>query len=134
MKRQSTVVFYDGTCSFCSASVQYIVGHDTAGRFRFCSQQSPLGQQVIQRFGPFGDTMFVYHAGRFYRRSAAAMFIGRGLHRRHRLVSTLALALPRALLDVFYDAFARHRHAFPAFGPLAQCRMPSKAFMARVIA
>lgn len=128
---QGPIVFFDGDCLFCNASVLYIFDHDTQHSFRFCSQQSSFGQRVIGEHGPFGDTLFLFENGRFLKRSAAVARIARGLRWWHRLVGIVALALPRGLLDLFYDAFARHRHAF--LTKAASCRRPTQDFLNRVI-
>jgi predicted DCC family thiol-disulfide oxidoreductase YuxK len=38
------VILFDGVCSLCSWSVQFILRRDPNGYFRFAAMQSPIGQ------------------------------------------------------------------------------------------
>ena len=44
------LVLFDGVCVFCNRSVNFVIAHDPAGRFRFAPLQSNLGQSLLDRF------------------------------------------------------------------------------------
>jgi predicted DCC family thiol-disulfide oxidoreductase YuxK len=126
------LVFFDGECGFCQRSIQWVARHD-AGRFAF----APIGGATFLGAVPpdlrrtLPDTMVV--------RAADGRVLLRGAAFRHLLTQSrwpwraagLALSIvPRALLDVGYDAIARRRHR------LSQgltCPIPPASFTERVL-
>jgi len=42
------VIFFDGVCNLCNASVQFIIRHDKKRIFRFASLQSAVGQYLLK--------------------------------------------------------------------------------------
>ena len=78
------LVLYDGTCGLCDRSVQMILRHDRAGRFRFAAQQSDFAQGVMERHGLAADalsTVVLIHDGKAYTRSDAVLRIAGGMDR-----------------------------------------------------
>jgi len=45
------LMFYDGLCGFCNASVQWLLKHDKHDRFRFAPQHSAFAGEVLARHG-----------------------------------------------------------------------------------
>jgi predicted DCC family thiol-disulfide oxidoreductase YuxK len=119
------LVLFDGVCVFCNRSVNFIIAHDPAARFRFAPLQSPLGQSMLARCGlqQAGiDSVVLIEGGRCYRKSTAALRIA------HRLTgwwpwTFFLVMVPAQLRDLVYDWFARHRYRW--FGQLKMCLMPT---------
>ena len=41
------VIFFDGVCNLCNASVNFIIRHDPAGNFRFAALQSAFAKEFF---------------------------------------------------------------------------------------
>src|SRR5581483_3660561 len=44
------ILIFDGHCALCSGFVQFILRRDRAGRFRFLSAQSTVGQALYRHY------------------------------------------------------------------------------------
>jgi predicted DCC family thiol-disulfide oxidoreductase YuxK len=119
------IVIYDGECSFCDGSVQFMLDHDPKGRFRFAASQSEAGRQLLVRAGlpPEGvGSIVLIEDGKVYTKTTASLRIARKLRGLSPLAYPLIL-IPRVVRDFFYDLFAANRYRW--FGKLEQCRLPS---------
>ncbi|MBY0229320.1 MAG: thiol-disulfide oxidoreductase DCC family protein [Gemmataceae bacterium] len=119
------IILFDGVCRFCDGSVNWIIDHDTAGRFRFAALQSPMGQALLARFGlPTGalDSMVLVEGGKCWTRSTAALRIAARLGWPWRAGAGFLL-LPAFLRDPLYEVLARNRYRW--FGTLEACRVPT---------
>ena len=45
------VIVFDGVCNFCNVFVDFIMGHDPQGKFKFGTLQSGQGQEILTRLG-----------------------------------------------------------------------------------
>ncbi len=127
-----TIVFYDGNCGLCDATVSWALAWDGEGRLRFATLQGVEAERV---FGPLAgrggpDSILVTQAGRTLDRSSAVIAICVELGGLWRLAIGLRL-LPRPLRDAAYAVVARWRYRI--FGRLETCRLPSPAERARFI-
>jgi predicted DCC family thiol-disulfide oxidoreductase YuxK len=127
-------VFYDGECGFCHESVRFLARRDRAGAFRY----APLGGPTFLALVPAGrraalpDSLVVRtEDGRVLVRSDAALHCLRRLGGGWRALAALLGAVPRALRDAGYDAFARSRRRWFA-RPGDACPIPSGALRARL--
>ncbi|MBX2892953.1 MAG: DUF393 domain-containing protein [Saprospiraceae bacterium] len=118
-----SIVLFDGVCNFCNASVRFIANRDPDGVFRFASQQSPIGQSLLQAHRVPNDesSIVLLENGRVYRQSAAALRIARRMGGLWPLAYML-MVVPSPLRDGVYRWFARHRYAW--FGRAETCPMP----------
>lgn len=127
------VVLFDGVCNLCNGSVQFIVRHDPAGRFRFASLQSEAGQALLRRHGLDPDDLFsviLVEGGRAYARSDAALRIARGLSGPLKAAGALRV-VPRPLRDAVYGWVARNRYRW--FGRREACMIPTPELRARFL-
>jgi len=102
---------YDGDCGLCARSVQFILRHDAAGRFRFSPIQSALGKAVCTEaaIDPADPSSFVAIVdGRLYTKSSAVLRVAISFGGPWKLVSLLLL-VPRPCRDFLYDLVARRR-------------------------
>ncbi|MEW5927897.1 MAG: thiol-disulfide oxidoreductase DCC family protein [Gemmatimonadota bacterium] len=130
---KGAVVLFDGVCNLCNGSVQFIVRHDPAGRFRFASLQSEAGQALLRRHGLDPTDLFsviLVEGGRAYARSDAALRIARGLTGPWRAAGALR-AVPRPLRDAAYGWVARNRYRW--FGKQEACMIPTPELRARFL-
>lgn len=121
-------LFYDGSCGLCDRSVQLVLAHDRADRFRFAPLQGAyavrtLGERGI-KLGPDAplETVYVLTAdGRLLDRSDAALFIASQLTG-WPSVGRLLRVVPRAVRELGYRFVAEHRHRWFEAGA---CHVPS---------
>ena len=127
------LVLFDGVCNFCNASVNFIIEHDPAERFRFAPLQSALGQQQLARFDLLRhniDSVVLVEGDRCYIKSTAALRVARWLTMPWPLLSLL-IVLPAGLRDLAYDWLARNRYRW--FGRSESCRMPTPELRRRFL-
>jgi predicted DCC family thiol-disulfide oxidoreductase YuxK len=123
------IVLFDGVCNLCTGTVKFIVPRDPHGYFQFASLQSPVGQQLLERYHASTtalDSVALIQDGHIYFKSDAALRMAR------QLGGILSLAwvihyVPRSLRDWAYDWLAAHRYQF--FGKRDTCliNIPSNA-------
>lgn len=133
----SPVVFYDGHCGVCDASVQWLLTHDRAGTFRFAPLQGDTAAALRERHPEMPaelDSVLLVEpsdAGeRVSWHSTAVFRILARLPWPWRALAWLG-ALPRPLTDLGYRLFARVRLAVG--GKRDACRIPTPAERARFL-
>jgi predicted DCC family thiol-disulfide oxidoreductase YuxK len=127
------VVLFDGVCNLCNGSVQFIIRHDPAGRFRFASLQSEAGQALLRRHGLDPEDLFsviLVEDGRAHSRSDAALRIAAGLSGGWRAAGALRV-VPRPLRDLVYGWVARNRYRW--FGRQDACMIPTPELRGRFL-
>lgn len=126
------VILFDGVCTFCNASVTFIIRRDPAAVFRFAALQSAAGEAYADRFPQLRriDSLVLIDEDRCYVESSAALRIASRLRGPWKLFSVL-LAVPRPVRDAVYRWFARNRYRW--FGRKDACMIPSPAIRARFI-
>lgn len=127
-----SVILFDGQCSFCDRSVQFIMKRDPDGYFKFAAQQSDTGMEFQTAFGiPHGqDGLLFVDEGVCYDRSSAALHIAKHLKGIWK-VGFLFIIIPKPIRDFVYNQFAKRRYKW--FGQKEHCRLPSKIERERFI-
>jgi predicted DCC family thiol-disulfide oxidoreductase YuxK len=120
------ILLYDGSCGFCSTSVQFVLRHDRLGTLRFAAIQSPFSERVLAQHPELRGVDSVVWVdpvkGQVLTRSAAGLRIAAYLGGMWRLALILRI-VPRPIRDWGYDLVARHRHLL--IGRATQCLVPS---------
>ncbi|MCA6450159.1 MAG: thiol-disulfide oxidoreductase DCC family protein [Chitinophagaceae bacterium] len=121
------ILFFDGLCNLCTASVQFIIRHDPKQRFRFASLQSTtarsiLGQSVLATDKP--DSFLLWENGTVYSRSEAALRVTKRLSGAWPLLYVFRI-VPVGIRDGIYNIVARNRYRW--FGRKNECWVPSAA-------
>jgi len=127
------IVLFDGVCNLCSSSVQFIIKRDPEGRFRFASLQSPLGEELLTRFGinrGVTDSVILVEGDHYYQESDAALRVARGLKGAWKALAVLR-AIPRPLRDAAYRLIARNRYRW--FGKQETCWLPTPELRGRFL-
>lgn len=126
------ILLFDGVCTLCDHSVQFVLDHDRTGAFRFASLQSAVGRELTQRCGLDDglDSVVLVDGDACHVRSEAAWRIARRLDAPWRWLAA-SRWLPRGLRDRAYDWVARNRYRW--FGTREACRMPTPELRARFL-
>jgi predicted DCC family thiol-disulfide oxidoreductase YuxK len=121
---ESPVIFFDDVCVLCSRSVQFIHRNDRKKRFYFASLDSEAFREVrhLLKMKEAGlDSVILYHKGRLFLRSSAALRIASKLKFPWPLF-TVGWILPPFIRNGLYDWIARNRYRW--FGKKDQCFIP----------
>ena len=120
------VLFFDGICNLCNASVQFIIRHDRKGVIRFAALQSAAGKAattaVAQQYGRVPDSLIFLDGKRYYIESDAALRTARYLDGGWRLLGLFRF-LPHFLRNAGYRLVARNRYRW--FGKRHACMIPT---------
>lgn len=126
------IVVFDGVCSFCSASVRFILKFDQEGRLLFAPMQSRMGQELMTRHGlnPHDvQTFLLVKGSKAYIRSDAALEIAKVL--RYWRWLRIFRFVPRRIRDGVYGIIARNRYRW--FGREDACFLPTPEERARFL-
>jgi predicted DCC family thiol-disulfide oxidoreductase YuxK len=128
------IIIFDGYCALCSGSIQFVIKHDHAERYRLLQAQSPLGQALYVHYGldhQHYETSILIEAGQAWLKSEGILRIAEGLGFPWSLAAIFRV-LPRILRDRIYEFISRHRLRF--FGKRATCYKPGPRNQFRFLA
>ena len=118
-----STIFFDGVCTLCNTSVDFVIREDKISQFKFASLQGKLAQR--RGIGSDEPESIVFaHGSRFLTKSDAALSIASGLGGSWRVLSYSRL-LPKSLRDGVYDWVAKNRYTM--FGKEESCRVPTES-------
>ena len=139
------LLLFDGICNLCDRSVQFVIRHDRAGKFKFAALQSGYTRSLLD--SPLGDrlapllnakatntqpaqlrSLILIADGQVFIRSTAVIKVLQILGFPWSLSAAL-LILPEKLRDGLYNYIARHRYHW--FGKKDQCMVPTPALKSR---
>lgn len=130
---QSRVVLFDGDCTLCNSSVQFVIRHDKEAHFRFAALGSPVAVALLEGHALPGkelDSVVYLRQGKAYTRSSAALYIANDLGGMWSLMSVFLL-VPRPLRDLVYDVIAKYRYRW--FGKQDSCMLPTAELRGRFL-
>lgn len=126
------IVFFDGVCGLCNASVDRVLRWDRRGVFRLAPLQGETARQLLlpddsQQLG----SVVLRADGQTYRKSAAIVRILWRLGTACQIAGTLLWLIPRPIRDLGYMIISRNRYRW--FGKKETCRMPTVQERARFL-
>lgn len=126
------IILFDGVCNFCCASVQFIIARDPKGYFKFASQQSEAGRELLHfaNLPATMDTFVLVEDKAIYTRSAAGLKVASRLTLPWPLVGIFWL-IPGWIRDAVYRLIARNRYRW--FGQKESCWVPTPEIRARFL-
>lgn len=130
---QGPVLLFDGVCTVCNASVQWVLRHERGPELRFAALQSAYAQSLIalhQQQPASLDSVVFYHKGLLYQRSEAALHLVPYL-RWYWQWLRVGWLVPSVLRNAGYDWIARNRYHW--FGQRQSCMVPSAELRTRFI-
>ncbi|MEK9997620.1 MAG: DCC1-like thiol-disulfide oxidoreductase family protein [Cryomorphaceae bacterium] len=104
------VVLFDGPCTLCNKSVDWITCRDFYGNFHFASLQSKWAAEHLPEHLKSEDSVVLFMHGQFHIRSKAALLILEQLPG-YRWTKVFHL-VPTFLLDLVYRIIAKTRYRF----------------------
>ena len=131
---QQPIIFFDGVCNLCNASVQFVIAHDKKDQFRFTALQGDYAKEILPQFNAdLGklNTILLLEDGKLYTKSSAALRIARKLNRLIPLLYAF-LIVPKVIRDWVYDIIARNRYRW--WGRQESCWVPTPDLKNKFIA
>lgn len=119
------IIFFDGVCNLCNASVDFIIARDTKRHFRYASLQSDVGQVMLRKHNlPTTEfSTFLYLDGdTLHTKSSGALRVAVTLGGWYSLMGAF-LMIPPFIRNAIYDLIAKHRYRW--FGKRDTCRLPT---------
>jgi predicted DCC family thiol-disulfide oxidoreductase YuxK len=128
----NSVVLFDGVCNFCNSAVNFIIRHDTAGRFKFAPLGSDIGQEYRAKYdiGDDVDSIVLIEDDRAFMHSTAALRVAKGLGGIWSLGYALII-VPAVIRDFAYKTFAKYRYRL--FGKKEVCMIPTPEMRERFL-
>ncbi|MDF2157549.1 DUF393 domain-containing protein [Algoriphagus sp. CAU 1675] len=120
-----SIIFFDGVCNLCNASVDFIIRRDKKNQFLLGALQDPLSKKVLGKYQvreDYLDSLVLLEAGKVYFKSTAALKIARKLSGIWPVLYPL-IFLPQNFRDAVYDWIGKNRYRW--FGKKNSCRIPS---------
>ncbi|MDX5417960.1 MAG: DCC1-like thiol-disulfide oxidoreductase family protein [Hymenobacteraceae bacterium] len=128
------IVFYDGTCGFCQASVQLALRYNKRQNLHFAALQSGLVEQLVPQAqvpNPLPDSILYFENGCLYTESEAALRIARHLNFPWSVLYYFRF-IPLSFRNFVYRFIAKHRYRIA--GRNEACMLPSPEERARFVA
>lgn len=121
---EPAIVLFDGECSFCDRSVNFIIARDPQKHFRFLPLQTARGRAVCKACGCGEnlDTMVLVEGESCSTKSTAALRIARRLSGGWPLLYVF-IVVPGFIRNFAYGIFARNRYRW--FGKVDACKVPT---------
>jgi predicted DCC family thiol-disulfide oxidoreductase YuxK len=127
------IVFYDGTCGFCQASIQIVLKYNKQQNLYFATLQSGLAEALVpqqQLPQPLPDSILFYEKGKLYTESEAALRIAGHLNFPLSLFYYFRF-IPLSFRDFVYRFVARNRYRIA--GRNEACMLPTPEERARFL-
>ena len=125
MTDAKSIILFDGVCTLCNASIDFILKRDHKNRFLVGALQEPTSKKVLANFQvdpSYLDSLVLVENGKIYFRSTAALRIAKRLGGGWPLFYFF-IFLPAFLRDPVYDWIGKNRYRW--FGKKSTCRIPS---------
>jgi predicted DCC family thiol-disulfide oxidoreductase YuxK len=134
----TAVLYYDGDCGFCDATIQYVLRHDRTGSLHFVPLRGTNAAQLLRRHPRLGTVDSLVWADsdgsaegeRVFIRSDAVLQIARYLGWPWSLAA-IGRLVPRVIRDGAYDVFARYRKRVMPMPD--SCEIPAPEVRARFL-
>ncbi|WP_411827683.1 thiol-disulfide oxidoreductase DCC family protein [Luteolibacter sp. AS25] len=128
------VLFFDGSCGFCSKSIRRIHKLDKRGQVDFAPLQGDFSKQ--KKFEKYaergGGTLVLLREGDgiVFLKSDAVVELGQVLGGAWAFLGKILSLLPRGLRDRGYDLIAKNRYLLS--GKKVGCELPDEGLRARI--
>ena len=118
------LLVYDGSCGFCSRSVQFILRHERRHDLRFVPRDSPLGQELRRRFHLESvESMLWIDRDKVEIESGAVLRAARYLGGIWSALAAIGSLVPAPLRNLAYRLIARHRRKLSSAA--TSCLLPT---------
>jgi len=129
----SPMLVYDGSCAFCSRSVQFILRYERRHDLLFVTRDSEMGKQLRRTHGMESvESMLWIEDGRAVAESSAVLKAADYVGGWWSPLAALASVFPPNILNSMYKIIAKHRRRLST--SVAACPLPSPEQRRRFLA
>ncbi|WP_235528534.1 thiol-disulfide oxidoreductase DCC family protein [Pedobacter sp. Leaf194] len=125
------VIFFDGICNLCNASVQFAIKRDSKKVLRFTALQGVFAQSVLPEYNldlTKINSILLLDENRIYTKSSAALRVAKKLDGLWPLLYSLII-IPKFIRDWLYDIVAKNRYKW--WGKQEVCWVPTPELKSR---
>jgi predicted DCC family thiol-disulfide oxidoreductase YuxK len=125
MTQPKSIVFFDGVCNLCNASIDFILKRDTKNLFLVGALQEDFSKKILSNYSvkqDYLESLILLEENQIYFKSTAALRIARHLKGLWPIFYLL-ISLPVWIRDPVYDWIGRNRYRW--FGKKNTCRIAS---------
>lgn len=125
MTQTKSIVFFDGVCNLCNASIDFIIQKDSKNQFLVGALQDSFSKAILSVHKvdeDYLDSLVLLEEDQIYYKSTAALKIARKLSGIWPIFYPL-IYLPTWLRDPVYDFIGKNRYRW--FGKKNTCRIPT---------
>ncbi|WP_316806274.1 thiol-disulfide oxidoreductase DCC family protein [Pedobacter agri] len=125
MTVEKPVIFFDGVCNLCNASVQFAIKHDKNDVFKFTALQGNYAKTILPKFDinlERINSIILVENNQLYTKSSAALRIARKLNGLWPMLYAFMI-IPKFIRDWFYDIIAKNRYKW--WGRQESCWVPT---------
>jgi predicted DCC family thiol-disulfide oxidoreductase YuxK len=134
-EHHAPILFYDGVCAFCHATVNWIEANDRTKKLRYAPLQGETARTLLPNYGidPARlDSLVWLEQDQAYQKTDAVARVARYLGGVYGGSVPLWFWLPAGVRNSGYDWFARNRYRL--FGMKEACALPDAGFRSRMLA
>jgi predicted DCC family thiol-disulfide oxidoreductase YuxK len=128
------ILLFDGVCNLCNVAVQFTIKNDPAGKIKFASLQSEVGQSLLEAHSLNKSDLFslvFIQDNQVFLRGEAVLQIARVLKQPWPVFSKIGRIFPGFFRDKLYDLISKRRYKI--FGKRDECMIPSRELMSRFL-
>lgn len=122
--KQSTILFYDGECSFCNKTVNWVIKRNKKANLFFAPLQGETAKALLYNklhVNHTIDSLILYENEKVYIYSDAALNVAKHLDGMWKLTYSFRI-IPTFIRNTFYKGFAKRRYKW--FGKEEMCQIP----------
>lgn len=131
--KNNAIIFFDGKCNLCNASVNFIIRKDSKAFFMFSPLTSNFSIDFFKDEKVYfqnASTIILFENNLFYLKSDAILRIFKNLNSNLKYFWYLKY-FPKKIRDLGYDIIANNRYAW--FGKKTSCMIPSQELLNRFL-
>ncbi len=124
---KDNIIFFDGECSFCNSTVDFIWKKNKKRNLYYSSLQSDFAIDFLNKNDVEEiklDTIYFYSYGKVFSKTKAFVQVLKELSWPYRFAGKTLNIMPIFIANKFYDIVANNRHAILA--KKESCRIPSE--------
>lgn len=133
IRKDKSIILFDGVCNLCNSSVQFIIKHDKSNHFLFTSLQSDAGQQILLQNNLENlnfKTILLLENGKIYDKSTAILRINKKLNGLYPMLYGFII-IPKFIRDAIYNFISKNRYKW--FGKQESCMIPTRELKAKFL-
>lgn len=133
MTQAKSIIFFDGVCNLCNASIDFVIQRDKDDQFLVGALQEDFSKKILSGFDvreDYLDSLVLLEKEKIYYKSTAALKIARQLSGLWPALYPL-IFIPKFLRDPIYNWIGSNRYRW--FGKKSTCRLPTPAEKAKFL-